>query len=309
LDGDGDMDGIFWAVTDNPWEALNLGYCLIGYNNGTGTFVNYNYLENNEYSTYHQIETGDIDGDGDLDIICNGYLDEFDVIVIGGGLAISPFIRVYENLGSNNYAPKEEINLGVPRLSTFKNIKVEDINADGTDELLIEYSYADNCEDPLHGWGCEAFHQFKVMDYNVQINTFENLELYNTWLHGYNEPSYILLDEGKYYIDFFHIRFGLQNNDSNLDILSINVPQGKLHWYNGDGNGGFSNGQTVNFNNQYSNITPTLRVADIDNDTDLDVFVLLNDGTTSNLTVFKNLALTPSCTSILDLANTSSMLS
>jgi len=61
----------------------------------------------------------------------------------------------------------------------------------------------------------------------------------------------------------------------------------------------------VNFNNQYSSIQPTLKVSDIDNDTDLDIFVLLNDDTSSTLTVFKNLALTPACSSVLDLGNTS----
>jgi len=61
----------------------------------------------------------------------------------------------------------------------------------------------------------------------------------------------------------------------------------------------------VSFNSQYSGIRPSLRVADIDNDTDLDIFVLLNDDTSSNLTVFKNLTMSPACASILDLGITS----
>jgi len=39
LDGDGDIDGIFWANTDSMFLFQRLGHCLIGYNNGMGTSV------------------------------------------------------------------------------------------------------------------------------------------------------------------------------------------------------------------------------------------------------------------------------
>jgi len=299
VDGDGDMDGIFFAKTDSLFGGQNLGHCLIGYNNGAGTFANYNYLDNGDYSIFSQVETGDIDGDGDMDIICNG--DKFlnpGLISIGPIQFFDRFVRVYKNTGANIYAPKEEIDLSVTGLY-FKNIKMQDINTDGTDELLIEYSYYGNCEDPLHGWGCEELHQFEVFDYDLQSDAFVTLEVYNTWLHNYYYVTGFVLGSNEVYNNAFHIQFGHQNADNNLDILSINVPQGKLHWYYGDGNGGFNTAQTVNFNNQYSSIRPTLRVADIDNDTDLDIFVLLNDDTSSTLTVFQNLELTPSCAPVL----------
>jgi len=287
VDGDGDIDAIFFAKTDSISFGQNMGHCLIGYNNGTGTFSNHTYLNNNDFSIFFQVETGDIDGDGDLDIICNGMNITGNFIGIGSTQYDFPFVFLYKNTGSTNYAPKEEIDLDVvtnySRI-TYINIKMQDLNADSDDELLIEYHFTDNCEDELHWWGCEDFHQFEVLDYNTQNSEFVILEHYNTWLHGY-EVNY----------DKFYMQYDDQNADNNLDILSVNVLQGKLHWYYGDGNGGFNNGQTVNFNNQYSSSIPAIRVADIDNDTDLDVFVLLNDGTSSNLTVFQNLELTPSC--------------
>jgi len=280
-DNDGDMDGIFFEMTNSlDFFDQNSGYCHIGYNNGTGTFSNYSYLDNGGSSAPYKVEVADIDGDDDLDIIyCKIRYPIFSL----ESLNIS--VTLYKNIGLNGYVTT---GVNLPSRTYSANIKVQDINADNTDELLIEYSFSDNCKDPLHGWGCEEFRQFKVLDYNVQNNAFATLEVYDTWLHDYN--------------NVFCIQFGHQNTDNNLDILSVNVTQGKLQWYLGDGNGSFNNTQAVNFNSQYSSISPTLRVADIDNDTDLDIFVLLNDDTSSTLTVFKNLTLTPICAPVLDLA-------
>jgi len=147
---------------------------------------------------------------------------------------------------------------------------------------------------------CSFSYLFQILDYNLQNETFIIAEEYNSWLHGYALGNYRFTTE-EFYDNAFLIQFAHQNADNNLDVLSINVPQGKLHWYYGNGNGGFNNGQVVNFNSQYSSTRPTLRVVDIDNDTDLDIFVLLNDDASSTLTVFKNLALSPICSAVLDL--------
>jgi len=283
VDGDGDMDGIFSIIIRYSYNDRHY-YCSIGYNNGIGAFSNYSNIANNNSSDFYQVETGDIDGDGDLDIICS-----LIYIPLFSGVLSYVSVKTYRNTGQNSYVPTA---IGLPMETDFANIKVQDIDTDGNDELLVEYSYRDNCQGHHHHPTCDRFNLFKILDYNTQSDALVTLEEYNTFLHGY---SYGL----------FQIQFGLQNTDSNLDILSVNVPQGRLQWYFGDGNGGFGNTQVVDQNNQYSSIPPVLRVADIDNDTDLDVFVLLNDNTSSTLTVFKNLALTPSCASLLDLGGTS----
>jgi len=299
IDGDGDMDGVFWNKIDNYNFPEYQGHCLIGYNDGNGSFSSYMYLDNEESEMFLIVETGDIDGDGDLDIFCSG--KKVILADVGPPFYVYPFVRLYKNLVSNNFV-KEEIELPSNSI-LFSNIKVKDINKDGSDELLIEFAVITGfCGG--HGGICGSTNEFQVLDYDLQNGEFFALETYNTWLHSYSANEF-LYGLPSLYDDAFHIQFGHQNLDNNLDILSVNVPQGKLQWYLGNGNGSFDNTQVVNINSQYSSTRPTLRVADIDNDTDLDIFVLLNDNISSNLTVFKNLTLTPSCTPLLDLENTS----
>lgn len=301
INGDGFKDGIFWNKIDSLSSSQYLGHCLIGYNNGNGFFTNYVYLDNDEPEMFLQIKTGDMDGDGDVDIICSA---KKILSYIGLPLVVDLSIRVFENRGSNNFTLKE-IELPIEnsrKVSTFfSNIKINDINGDGKDDLFIEFATANLCGFS-HCGIINSTPQLQVLNYDIQSKEFTILETYNSWLHSYNANE-LLYDTHKLYDNAFQMQFGNQNTDNNLDILSINVPQGKLHWYYGDGNGGLNNGQTVNFNSQYSNIRPALRVGDMDNDSDLDVFVLLNDDDSSTLTVFKNLALTPSCAPVLDLAN------
>jgi len=286
IDGDGDIDGIFFAkegISLVPQLSSNdYGYCLVGYNDGNGNFTNYEYLDRDKH-IFKLMETGDVDGDGDVDIICSGnkfedYLPPHE----------NPFIRIYENLGTNGMVAKLEVDL--PKANNTEagliNIILEDINSDGAVELLVEYAFLYDCENDVHLYKCSYTHQFHVMHYDVNRKTFMTLQAYDSWLHGYTlSQNFRIL-----YDDDILIRFGQQNNDDNLDALSVNVPQGKLLWYLGNGKGGFEpdQSQTVHISNEYSTNKPALQLADVDNNGDLDVFVLLNTETSSTLTVFKN---------------------
>jgi len=283
VDGDGDMDCIFSIIIRYSYNDRHY-YCSTGHNNGTGTFSNYTDIAYDNSSDFYQVETGDIDGDGDLDIICS--LEE--VLLFSGVLSHASVIS-YRNTGQNSYVPTV---INLPAETNFANIKIQDLDTDGNDELLVEYAFENNCQGNPHHPTCDRFYLFKILDYNTQNDDFVTLEEYNTFLHTYSDSQ-------------FQIQFGHQNSDSNLDILSVNAALGKLQWYLGDGNGNFNNTQTVNTNLQLGFNHPTLRVADIDNDTDLDIFVLLDEFTSSTLIVFKNLALTPSCAPVLDLGNAS----
>jgi len=136
---------------------------------------------------------------------------------------------------------------------------------------------------------CNFFYQFHILDYNVPNREFTTLDTYNSWLHGYGMNEYFNRPP-EIYDEAFLIQFAHQNEDKNLDILSVNVPQGKIQWNIGDGKGGFDvdQSQVIHTNSEYSSNIPALRLSDVDNDSDLDVFVLLNTDATSTLTVFKN---------------------
>ncbi len=285
IDGDSDMDVLLWSEVDY------VRHPIIGFNDGNGNFSTYEYLENEDAPIYNLIEVGDMDGDGDLDVFCSGN----DATGWAGGegpqIYLEPFVRWYENLGGGSFAPKQDISLPIIEeiLPDFTHIKSNDIDNDGNDELLIEYAIRDECESDLHQAGCVYFYLFHVLDYEEETMSFVPKEEYNSWLHGYTMNQNIFTHE-QFYTEAFLLQFGDNDGDGNSDILSINVPQARLQWFYGDGEGGFDNPAIVNSNSEYSSIRPSLRVADIDNDQDLDIFVLINTPTSSTLTVYKNLA-------------------
>ncbi len=293
LDGDGDMDGIFFAKIDSVFWGIAgesyYGHCLIGYNDGTGAFSEYDYLDNEDAEFYIIAETGDLDGDGDIDILCSG---SGNLQMNGGEGATSyenPFVRFYENLGNGDFAEKVEIEQPIidDTDPDYTQIKLQDINDDGDKELLIEYAIRDQCGSELHLIDCIFFYKFHVLDYDAAEGEFVVLKEFDSWLHGY-AMSETVWHFDQFYQDAFHMQFGKHNPDSYLDILSVNVPQGKLQWYHGEGDGAFNDTELVHTNSLYSSIRPALTAADIDNDGDEDVLVLLNDDNLSELSVFTN---------------------
>jgi len=112
VDSDGDIDGIFFVEGESnyPWYSyIKFGYCLVAYNDGNGNFNNYNNIDDAIPEIFVLIETGDIDGDGDLDIICSGNKD-FGRAGSGGEsplLYTNPFVRVYKNSGTNGFIKQE----------------------------------------------------------------------------------------------------------------------------------------------------------------------------------------------------------
>jgi len=285
VDGDGDMDGIFWIEKFDPLYSEIAGNCTIGYNSGDGTFSDYSNLDNNIEGMALVIEAADIEGDGDLDIMCSGFY-----------CCNSPFVWFYENTGSNNFTKKV---IESPWVSHIRNVKIIDIDMDGSQELLIEYvvhiiiCHYENCyTDQLH-----------ILDYDIENKEFTTLEVYDSWFHEYI-PQESSFESSEIYDNAFQMQFADQNNDGNLDILSINVPQDKLQWYLGDGNGNFDTTLPVTFREEFRSSLPVLRAVDIDYDTDLDIFVLLNSRSENTLVLYENLALSPVCSPFLDLEDT-----
>jgi len=289
VDGDGDMDGIFWIkeFDENCFEIT--GNCSIGYNNGDGTFSDYSNLDNNAQAMFLFVEAIDIEGDGDLDIMCSG-LNNYNCF------DYSPFVWFYENTGLNSFTKNV---VESSWASHIQNVKIIDIDTDGSQELLVEYFQ------PIficHTEFCYT-NEMRILDYDVENKEFTILKLYDSWLHNYlpNESS---LNTPEIFENGFQMQFKDQNKDGNTDILSINALQGRLQWHLGDGNGNFDNTEVVTISNEFSGSLPVLKVVDVDYDTDLDIFVQLNNGFENTLIVYKNIALSPVCSPVLNLGNT-----
>lgn len=110
FDGDKRDDLFFTAVTvlTDPAKIFT--------SNGDGTFSFGASLTMTSEIT--SIASSDFDGDGDLDII----------------LGSANHFRIYENLGSNNYALKHT---GQHGLTSVSKIEVGDLNADGIDDIIL----------------------------------------------------------------------------------------------------------------------------------------------------------------------------
>lgn len=121
-------------------------------------------------------------------------------------------------------------------------------------------------------------------DAGVTIHT-ENINTFDDFV----AKKYIVVDfDGDYYFDVVIIKEGNPN---------------QLIWLKGDENGNFDTTEAVTFSNEFGNSLPVLRAVDIDYDTDLDIFVMLNSRFKSTIILYENLALSPVCSPVLDLTD------
>ena len=283
IDQDNDLDLILWLRVDTSV------YPVITFNDGTGNMIQHKFLENQSEAVYNLIKTGDIDGDGDMDIICSGNGKIKFGLLEGPMKYLDPFLIWFENEGNGNFKQKKELTLPQieNRLPDYTYFHLSDIDNDGNEELFIEYAIQDSCGDVIHQLNCVFFYRYHILDYNNQEAEFSTIREYNSWLHGYTMMPYFYSYK-QFYDEAFISPYRDENEDENIDILSVNVPQGKLLWYYGNGHGIFGNPQEVHTSSLYSGIRPNLRVVDYDNDQDSDIFVLLNNENMSKLSLIKN---------------------
>ena len=273
IDGDGDMDAV--VANGRHWPQPNEVFV----NNGTGRFtVSY---ELGPHATTYAVPSGDLDGDGDFDlVVANDSAENW----------------VYLNDGSGHFEPAWPVGA---ELEPTRSAQLYDLDGDGDLDLLITNRGTSNgffLNDgsgrfgPKREFGEPQGSTIAVAVGDVDGDGNPDLVLANRD----GQANHILLNDGR--LGFPQKRsYGTGsdetrsaaladlNGDNILDIVNVNIGEPN-RIYLGDGSGGFDRGTSVGGSEQ----SYALELVDVDRDGDIDVVVAnvrgrnelyLNDGT------------------------------
>ncbi len=251
-------------------------------NMGAGTFGSENLIDTT--SSLRAIECGDMDNDGDIDILTGHY-------------SLESGIQLYENSGNNILFIHHEI---YTPDRTFKLV-INDFNNDSLlDFANLEHSYWShwfknqqnlNFEGPMlltsktrqppHATPADIDDD---NDLDIVSLTIDNeLALFENIAYQFFDQPAILLDTG--FSIWWSSKCFIEDLDGDLhkDILLTSVSD--AYWFKNDGFGNFGVPQSILSNYQFNEVTDSF-IADIDNDTDNDLIfatwwgiaILKNDG-------------------------------
>ena len=214
MDDDGDLDIYSSFKFLDGWRLIWL------LNNGEGLFSDFEVIENLPYTYekgYNNIFLSDIDGDADKDIIA--YSDEA--------------IVWYKNNGNGNFSTAKLVSINY----NFDQIGIDlvDINTDGSSELFV---FTGNVVCLSHF--CVYLTDFFIYDFNLGTQKFEEISYLSSWpLETYGG----IVESGSATARGSDINFDVVyrdfDDDSNIDIISINPEEGNIYVLKGDGLGNF----------------------------------------------------------------------
>ena len=274
INGDGNLDILAIAVVDfwNLYWFENLG--------NNQTFSNKQLITSVGFA--HNIDTADIDNDGDLDIIYNGQEDTL--------------LGVLKNLdGQGNFGAVDGIIDGV------NTVNITDIDGDGNIDILYsrERHQAGFPTERETGWYGNTNGQG---DYNTARNVINDgtySDIYIADIDGDSDKDILVsryTNDTQWYDNLdgsgtFDLNANVINysgtfsqtnlvdvdNDGDVDLLNINTNANTLVWFENDGLGNFDmNTQHVIVTGNVSSFT----IADINNDGKQDVVVVSYDDNT-----------------------------
>lgn len=236
------------------------------------------YSDGQYLSSYANVTTGDLDADGDLDILVSTY---------GGNEVIAWF----ENIdGQGNYTPSKVINVTNEEVV----VTIADINGDGYNDVITNYEWYPNLgSEGGFGDAISISSDFSASVEAVDIDNDGDLDilLSHSWYNNTDGLGALALQQtfvtnpGNNFLD--KSVSGDIDNDGDVDIISIRFSSaGNLSWYeNTNGNGVFGSSQLIIGLDEPEYI----EVGNIDNDSDLDI-VTFSRGS-GDLDIHRNLNL------------------
>jgi predicted outer membrane repeat protein len=267
IDNDGDLDII--AANYAVGSFADVVQLL---NDGSGNFTQYNL--GTTADEFFALDVGDIDGDGDLDVVAAAYS--------------SDEIMWWEQTNPGNWSLQTIANTDGPY-----SVELSDIDNDG-DMDIVSTSFRDN-QVQIHyndGAADPTFTSTVIKSVNavfeattVDIDNDGDLDIvYGNW--GLNEQLAWLENDGSANPDFtehlidngpwgtiYHISHGDLNGDGNVDLVVSDgaMFDGGVIQYLGDGTGNFSKSIIDDGSQSEANT-----LVDVDGDGDLDVVALKN---------------------------------
>lgn len=270
VDNDGDLDIIEANVAILLTNSMRQNRIYI--NNGTGYFVDESLNEDGtakrfpvDKASTRSIHAADVDGDGDLDLIC---ANRFDSPLWGSGYD-GPQNRLWMNDG-NGYFTYEEARLPIDEMSS-RDVISGDVDNDGDLDLVFGDAIGDS-NDPAGGGQ-------QNMIYMNDGNGFFTDETLNPDGTAYRLSVLVELTKSVDLVDI--------DNDGDLDLVEANSrgengflapqpgQQNRIHM--NDGNGFFTDeslsGEAKRWRIPYRiDNTYDIDLADVDGDGDLDIF-------------------------------------
>jgi hypothetical protein len=264
IDGDGDLD----VVVGNEDRSAN----KVFKNDGTGVFTYAGYIKAYSNRNTSSIQLGDLDGDGDLDVVT-------------GNWGASNYVFLNNGTGSFSYS-NSDINS-----SATADLRLGDVDHDG--DLDVVTGNFDSANVVFLNNGNGRFSNAGAIDsnadktYSIQLADFDNdgfLDVISgneyavntvTFNNGreYGNPSFELLSTAGTHTDLTNsIQVGDIDGDGDWDLIRGN--DGVNRVYTNDGSGVFTYAGMVG---THSDTTYSIQFGDVDGDGDLDV-IAGNDG-------------------------------
>ncbi|MGL1937255.1 MAG: S8 family serine peptidase [Fibrobacterales bacterium] len=278
--GDLDLDGELDYILGEMVNAAPVTSNLVWLNNARVCDAPFNYEMIAQGAVaaqqYEAIAMGDIDGDGDIDLVAS--------VSIAG---TNPEIFWYENNGSQSFI---QHTLSVPVLAS--NITIMDFDTDGSNDIVIT-DKTNNTAQLLRNNGNETFTASSLITVvDATIQTLKHLDIngdgrmdfagivFNTNTNEYDFVSYLNIGNPTFLFTTHEsfdskptISVGYINADNDPDVV-LTGSFDHIKWYE-------SLAGTFNpFTAPHAGLTGEVVIADINNDGNTDIVSVVNDDVT-----------------------------